>query len=172
MKRIFENNIVYIHDGYNFNMYVLDQDSKDFLYELSVCKTDDYHIGCEVAEELSKYNKMQILINSDNLLYQGFLSFMGGDTKIIIQDDLGYNKFGKQVIISKNDENIELLFEYKEQQCLNEFGIHIINVAYDGRSLIDQQGKDTKQRLYNLCNQLFKTFNQYEESYDGPVLKK
>ena len=172
MIRIFANNLVYIQDEDTFNMYVLDPKSHDFLYELSISKTDDYHIGCEVAEELSECNRIQILINSDNLLYQGFLSFMGNEKQIIIQDDLGYIRFGKQVIISKEDENINLLFEYKEKQCLNEFGIHVINVVYDGRSLIDQQEKDTKKRLYYLCDKLFETFNQYEPNYDGPILKK
>lgn len=90
----------------------------------------------------------------------------------IFANDLVYIRFGKQVIISKEDENINLLFEYKEKQCLNEFGIHVINVVYDGRSLIDQQEKDTKKRLYYLCDKLFETFNQYEPNYDGPILKK
>lgn len=88
MIRIFANDLVYIQDEATFNMYVLDPEKHDFLYELSISKTDDYHIGCEVAEKLSECNRIQIIINSDNLLYQGFLSFMGNEKQIIIQDDL------------------------------------------------------------------------------------
>lgn len=153
-------------------MYVLNPITNDFLYQLTISKTDDYKIACEVSEDFDELSEFKVLIKNDNMLYQGFISFVGDDSQIIIQDDLGYSKFGKQVTIKKNDEDIELLFEYTERQTLDEFGIHVINVVYDGRSLVDQQGKDTKKRLYYLCEKLYESFNQFEANYDGLILKK
>lgn len=173
MRRIIDDNVIYIQDEYNFNMYVLHPQTKEFLYELMISKTDDYHIGCEINEEQQcKEKKQQIPILDDNLFYQGFMSFMENERQITIQDDLGYNRYKKQVEIEKGSEGILLLFSYEQEDILNRFGIHIINITYDGRSLIDQQGKDTKKRLFMLCNELFNTFKEYESEYDGPVLKK
>lgn len=67
-------------------------------------------------------------------------------------------------------DSIQLLFEY-EKESLNAYQIYIINVAYDGRSLIDQKGEDTKDRLFELCTTLYNDFDKYNQDYDGPVIK-
>ena len=97
---------------------------------------------------------------------------MENEEEITIEDDLGFDRFGKVLVIRKTDVGIQLSFMYEEKENLNEFGVYIINVAYDGRSRVDQQGKDTKKRLFELCKTLLSTFKQYEDSYDGKRLQK
>lgn len=166
MRRIVDGNIIYVQDGFNFSMYVLDNQLNNLLFDLCISKTSDYDLILSTNEEY----KSQILLARNNLFYQPFMLFMADKDQITIQDDLGYDRYGKQLTITKNLEEVKLLFEYEKEESLDKFGIHTINIVPDGRSLIDQQNKDTKERLHILCNSLYKTFGQYEPHYDGPVL--
>lgn len=173
MKRVFDKNLVYLQDDYEFNIYYLNPIDGEFMYQLSITKTDDYNISLEVNHELMGHgNKQEFAIDKSNLFYPAFSTFLTDQERVTIKDDLGYNKYGKQVTVSVEEENIKLSFQYEKEDNLNEYGVHIINVAYDGRSLIDQQGQNTKERLFKLCDILLDTFNQFEEKYDGPRLQK
>lgn len=78
MRRIFYENLVYTQDGNEFNMYFLDPIMKDFMYQLNVCKTDDYHIGCDVnSEKIEVSSTFAILIRKNNLFYPAFSRLLG-----------------------------------------------------------------------------------------------
>lgn len=172
MRRIIDDNIAYIQDGYEFNMYYLNPIDRELFYQLIIEKTDDYDIKCMEFNLSNISNCFSFIIEEDNLFYSGFCDFLKDSKEVLIKDDLGFHQYGKIFVARKVESGIQLSFEYENRNDLNEFGVHVLGCGYDGRSIIDQEGKDTKERLFELCDTLFSTFSQYEESYDGLALKK
>lgn len=136
----------------------IDSMTEEICSELRILMASDFDIRLDINPSLDRsYGESAnyvLTIKPDNILYPAFSNFLADDITITIKDDLGYQDFGKKLIISRHECTINLDFSYDRQDILNEFGVHIINVNYDLRSYCDQEGMDIKERLTNLYHEL------------------
>ena len=82
-------------------------------------------------------------------LYKHFKSLLGTDDSLIIDDDMTVEEKRKYIKIHRDKQGILINFynDLEDDLITNKFNITIINIMRDGRSKIDRDGLDTKERL-------------------------
>ena len=122
-------------------------------YTLS--KWDDYGFNAFIPND-TNLSEVTFDFDINHPLYFPLLHLLSEDKKLIIDDDdtLELNK--KYLEIINLDDKIRISFINK----LNDFNyyeqkyyVFIKNICFDGRSKIDQQYKDTKERLHKFFNE-------------------
>ena len=113
-------------------------------------KSSDYGLNAELddasIEEIEETKKISFEFNIDHPLYLPLLHLCQGD--LIIEDD-DTRLHNKYLRIYRKDNKVYMDFvnEKNDADVINKFRIFIKNIKYDGRSKIDQQQLDTKDRL-------------------------
>ncbi len=116
----------------------------------SLNKWDDYGLNADMdgasIEEIEGLKKISFEFDITHPLYIPLLHLCQGDLIIETDDTRDHNKYLR---IYKKDNKVYMDFvnEIENADILDKFDIFIKNVLYDGRSKIDQEGKDTKDRL-------------------------
>ncbi|MBR2744425.1 MAG: hypothetical protein IKE01_03910 [Clostridia bacterium] len=82
-------------------------------------------------------------------LYKHLNAILGVSDSLIIDDDMTLEEKQKYMIIQRQKQDILVSFynDLKEDSLTGKFIITVINIMRDGRSKIDQEGLDTKERL-------------------------
>ena len=82
-------------------------------------------------------------------LYKYLNTLLGVNNDLIIDDDMTAEVKQKYMKIQKHEQDISVDFYngLKDASITDKFIITIINIMRDGRSKIDREGLDTKERL-------------------------
>lgn len=82
-------------------------------------------------------------------LYKHLNALLGVDDDLVINDDMAVEEKQKYMRIQRQEQGISISFYNgsKDASITNKFIITIINIMRDGRSKIDREGLDTKERL-------------------------
>ena len=82
-------------------------------------------------------------------LYKHLKILLGAHNDLIIDDDMTAEEKQKYMKIQKQEQDILVSFHNgsKDASITDKFVITIINIMRDGRSKIDREGLDTKERL-------------------------
>ena len=93
--------------------------------------------------------RMSFDIEQSHPLFLPLLHLLKGEDSLVIDDDMTREDNKKYISISKVEEKIQINIVNSRgvHSAGEEFCITVINVFNDGRSKIDQQFKDTKERL-------------------------
>lgn len=139
--------------------------SNDIIRTIEFIKSSDYTFRVYLFND-SESMQQKFVISKNDVLYNPFYKFLGKDLRLIIDDDYT-RKCDEQILtISRDDENIYLLFNCNKNSnklTYERFEIFVKNILYDGRSKIDQQGLDTKDRLPKLFSDMSKAILNYEK---------
>lgn len=134
-------------------------------YKLS--RWDDYGFSGWISKDIADNENINLLsydFEIDHPLYLPLLHLLQGDEQLIIDDDntAEFNK--KYMLISKEKDKIALTFinDLENAGFINRFYVFIKNIGVDGRSKIDRQYKDTKERLYFFYQE---TYARFKEEY-------
>lgn len=154
-----------IGSGFGFDMYIFDGENidktvcfnhggrlGDFLFKIEV------DVNLTLEEDMPKLSAFEI--NKNNLLYCSFLNLLGDDEKLIIEDDFSSIR---SLEIVKKDESIVLNFHDEKPDCFDQFTVGVKNTLSDLRSKVDQQGLDTKTRLWTFFSEASLALNEYEQ---------
>lgn len=120
-----------------------------------LCQWDDYGFDCWINND-NEVKKISFEFDMDHPLYFPLFHLLNYDDELLIDDDdtREDNKNYMLVHREKDKVYIDFISELKNENHLQEkFYVFIKNIVYDGRSKIDQNQKDTKERLAHFFNE-------------------
>ena len=96
-----------------------------------------------------KTDSVDFLIPKYDPLYKHLNTLLGTNDDLLIDDDMTVEEQQKYMKIQRQEQDILINFNnsLKDDSITNKFIITIINIMRDGRSKIDRDGLDTKERL-------------------------
>ena len=106
-------------------------------------------------------NEVTFTFNQKHPLYNLLKKLLNNDNNLLIDDDLTLKDKMKYLNISMNNNLITLSFINKlsnQEYYSKKFNVFIKNIMPDGRSKIDRQYLDTKERLCNFFNEVSNFF--------------
>ena len=115
---------------------------------LTMSMTDDF--GFEAYTFLNEETDcVNFSIPQYDPLYKHLNVLLGTNSDLIIDDDMTAEEKQKYMKIQKHEQDISVVFYNgsKDASITDKFIITIINIMSDGRSKIDRDGLDTKERL-------------------------
>ena len=115
---------------------------------LTMSMTDDF--GFEAYTFLNEETDgVNFSIPQYDPLYKHLNVLLGTHSDLIIDDDMTAEEKQKYMKIQKHEQDISVDFYNgsKDASITDKFIITIINIMSDGRSKIDRDGLDTKERL-------------------------
>ena len=115
---------------------------------LTMSMTDDF--GFEAYTFSNKETDgVNFSIPQYDPLYKHLNVLLGTNSDLIIDDDMTAEEKQKYMKIQKHEQDISVNFYNgsKDASITDKFIITIINIMSDGRSKIDRDGLDTKERL-------------------------
>jgi len=115
---------------------------------LTMSMTDDF--GFEAYTFLNEETDgVNFSIPQYDPLYKHLNALLGTNSDLIIDDDMTAEEKQKYMKIQKHEQDISVDFYNgsKDASITDKFIITIINIMSDGRSKIDRDGLDTKERL-------------------------
>jgi hypothetical protein len=177
MDRILDNKYMYLIDDEKdkkaFTVYFPTEDLHKVDTTFAFYISDDFRLIALQKERSPEENgRLELTINRDNLFYGPLLKFFRGDSSVIIEDDMSMEKYGKKLTFKRDEhDNIQIVFEYLLKDYPGEFSVNIKNIFPDGRSKIDQNKLDTKNRLFDLYVDLRTVFMNYKKDNPEKVLK-
>lgn len=160
---IFDNS-----NGVNIGIYLFNGDE--------IMKNIDLHNGGSLGDfnfslddngDQENLQSSSFAITSNNLLYDAFNNLLSSEDYLMIDDDWTNSIKSKYLEIKRVNNDIILeFFNYKEKQSLSfeKYSISVKNTLRDLRSKIDQQGLDTKDRLWIFFNEAFSDLKSYSTS--------
>ena len=120
----------------------------ELLKVLTMSMTDDF--GFEAYTFLNEETDgVNFSIPQYDPLYKHLNVLLGTHSDLIIDDDMTAEEKQKYMKIQKHEQDISVDFYNgsKDASITDKFIITIINIMRDGRSKIDRDGLDTKERL-------------------------
>ena len=123
-------------------------DSGDIDKSYMMIRTDDYGF---TAFTMDDTESLSFTFDKNHPLYIPLLNLLNGDEELIIDDDFTRENNKKYMqIVNNKDGSIDLYFFNKLDKCsvMDQFSVSVKNIMFDLRSKIDEQGKDTKKRLF------------------------
>lgn len=180
--RIKKGNIVYdycldANHSTNLRLYWMNENGDDFEKELNFYKSSDYMFWGNKNNDITSTEQIQFEIEKDNLIYQPLKDFLRDEKQIIIDDDSTREENKRFMEIQDKSQQIVIsLLDNREQA--NSFDIYklnvfIKNILYDGRSKIDRNGLDTKDRLAQFFYEINREFSKQIKynSYEYSLMK-
>lgn len=127
----------------------------------------DYGLNADLdeasIEELEETTKISFEFDTNHPLYIPLLHLCQGDLTIEDDDTRLHNKY-LRIYRKDNKAYMDFVNEEENSDVLNKFSIFIKNIMYDGRSKIDREGKDTKDRLLFFFNEAANNIlNEYHQ---------
>lgn len=115
---------------------------------LTMSMTDDFGFE-EYTFSKEETDGVNFSIPQYNLLYKHLNILLGTNSDLIIDDDMTAEEKQKYMKIQKHEQDISVDFYNgsKDASITDKFIITIINIMSDGKSKIDRDGLDTKERL-------------------------
>ena len=115
---------------------------------LTMSMTDDFGFEAFTFSD-EETNSVNFSIPQYDPLYKHLNVLLGTNSDLIIDDDMTAEEKQKYMKIQKREQDILVNFynNSKNASITDKFIITIINIMSDGRSKIDRDGLDTKERL-------------------------
>ena len=115
---------------------------------LTMSMTDDFGFEAFTFSD-EKTDGVNFSIPQYDPLYKHLNVLLGTHSDLIIDDDMTAEEKQKYMKIQKHEQDISVDFYNgsKDASITDKFIITIINIMRDGRSKIDRDGLDTKERL-------------------------
>ena len=114
--------------------------------------------------DINVSNKFEIEIDAKDPLHLHLDKLLGSDEQLVIDDDHSLEYNIKTMTISRDSNNIRIIFENNEEmpQVMSKFNVFIKNIMRDNRSkLFDSD--DVKERLIQFFNGVKEEFIEKEE---------
>lgn len=146
----------------------------DLVKGYTFCMWDDYAFDAWPNNSDFSTDTVMFEIDINDPLFFCFHRLLEGIEELVIDSD-EYEDNIKKLIIRKMNNNIELEFRSNyPKNAVDKFQIFIKNIAFDLRSKIDVQEKDTKERLFKFFEDVEQTLlEEYHQiSIDEYVLMK
>ena len=158
----------YISDGYAQPMYTImegfiENDEIKKTYNLS--QWDDYGFTAWINNIDKDIKTISYEFDINHPLYIPLIHLLNYDEELIIDDD-DTNELNKKCmrIYNKKDkilvDFINKLEDNNYYSTSEKFHVFIKNIVTDGRSKIDCQYKDTKERLFIFFNEVYDIFTK------------
>ena len=158
--KINENKILIykIFHGYAKPTFII---SEGFIEKGELVKTydlrqwDDYGFNCWINND-KEVKKISFEFDMDHPLYFPLFHLLNYDDELLIDDDDTREDNKNYILVHREKDKIYIDFisELINKNHIQErFYVFIKNIFYDGRSKIDQNQKDTKERLANFFNE-------------------
>lgn len=158
----------YISDGYAQPMYTImegfiENDEIKKTYNLS--QWDDYGFTAWINNIDKDIKTISYEFDINHPLYIPLIHLLNYDEELIIDDDDTYELNKKCMRIYKKKDKILVDFINKLEDnnyysTSEKFHVFIKNIVTDGRSKIDCQYKDTKERLSVFFNEVYDIFTK------------
>ena len=115
---------------------------------LKMSMTDDFGFEAFTFSD-EETDSVSFSIPQYDPLYKHLNVLLGTHSDLIIDDDMTAEEKQKYMKIQKQEQDILVSFHNgsKDASITDKFIITIINIMRDGRSKIDREGLDTKERL-------------------------
>ena len=115
---------------------------------LKMSMTDDFGFEAFTFSD-EETDSVSFSIPQYDPLYKHLNVLLGTHSDLIIDDDMTAEEKQKYMKIQKHEQDISVDFYNgsKDASITDKFIITIINIMRDGRSKIDRDGLDTKERL-------------------------
>lgn len=115
---------------------------------LTMSMTDDFGFEAFTFSD-EETDSVNFSIPQYDPLYKHLNTLLGANDDLIIDDDMTAEEKQKYMKIQKQEQDILVSFHNgsKEASTIDKFIITIINIMRDGRSKIDRDGLDTKEKL-------------------------
>ena len=115
---------------------------------LTMSMTDDFGFEAFTFSD-EKTDCVNFSIPQYDPLYKHLNVLLGTHSDLIIDDDMTAEEKQKYMKIQKHEQDISVDFynDSKDASITDKFIITIINIMRDGKSKIDRDGLDTKERL-------------------------
>lgn len=139
----------------------------DYVFASFILNEDCF--GSDDDEKLDELNLYTF--GDEHPLYIPLLNLLNGDNELVIYDDLigeglrvSIEEIGKKrwVRIYSDENGINLKFTNEVDKSSEMTVVTIKNVMTDYRSKIDQDGLDTKKRLYRFFNEAFEIAKNFD----------
>ena len=115
---------------------------------LTMSMTDDFGFEAFTFSD-EETNSVNYSIPQYDPLYKHLNTLLGANDDLIIDDDMTAEEKQKYMKIQRQKQDILVSFynDLEDTSTTNKFIITIINIMRDGRSKIDRDDLDTKERL-------------------------
>ena len=115
---------------------------------LTMSMTDDFGFEAFTFSD-EETDSVNFSIPQYDPLYKHLNTLLGVNDDLVIDDDMTAEEKQKYMKIQRQKQEILIDFYnyFKDDSSTNRFIITIINIMRDGRSKIDRDGLDTKERL-------------------------
>lgn len=142
----------YVKPTFTISEGFIENDELVKTYDL--CQWDDYGFNCWINND-NEVKKISFEFDMDHPLYFPLFHLLNYDDELLIDDDdtREDNKNYMLVHREKDKVYIDFIDELPNNNHMERFYVFIKNIFYDGRSKIDQNQKDTKERLANFFNE-------------------
>jgi len=148
-------------------------DNLEKSYTLS--KWDDYGFNAFSYEDK---NELSFDFDINHPLYFPLLHLLNEDELLIIDDDGTAELNKKYLEVKKINDIIQITFvnklDLESDMDFEKYNVFIKNILYDGRSKIDQQYKDTKERLIKFFDECINVLTEeyHQVTFEEYMVKK
>ena len=133
----------------------------------SLSQWDDYGLNSWIDDD-EDVTKISFEFDMNHPLYFPLFHLLNYDDQLIIDDDGTMEENKKYMLVRREEEKIYIDFiDLVEDDIYasERFNVFIKNIGLDGRSKIDQNYKDTKERLLIFFNEVYDIImNDYHQT--------
>ena len=139
----------------------------DLIKTYSLSQWDDYGLNSWINDD-EDVTKISFEFDMNHPLYFPLFHLLNYDDQLIIDDDGTMEENKKYMLVRREEEKIYIDFiDLVEDDIYasERFNVFIKNIGIDGRSKIDQNYKDTKERLLIFFNEVYDIImNDYHQT--------
>ena len=159
-----------ISEGYAKPTFTITEgflENGDLIKTYSLSQWDDYGLNSWINDD-EDVTKISFEFDMNHPLYFPLFHLLNYDDQLIIDDDGTMEENKKYMLVRREEEKIYIDFiDLVEDDIYasERFNVFIKNIGIDGRSKIDQNYKDTKERLLIFFNEVYDIImNDYHQT--------
>lgn len=159
-----------ISEGYAKPTFTITEgflENGDLIKTYSLSQWDDYGLNSWINDD-EDVTKISFEFDMNHPLYFPLFHLLNYDDQLIIDDDGTMEENKKYMLVHREEEKIYIDFiDLVEDDIYasERFNVFIKNIGIDGRSKIDQNYKDTKERLLIFFNEVYDIImNDYHQT--------
>lgn len=159
-----------ISEGYAKPTFTITEgflENGDLIKTYSLSQWDDYGLNSWINDD-EDVTKISFEFDMNHPLYFPLFHLLNYDNQLIIDDDGTMEENKKYMLVRREEEKIYIDFiDLVEDDIYasERFNVFIKNIGIDGRSKIDQNYKDTKERLLIFFNEVYDIImNDYHQT--------
>lgn len=159
-----------ISEGYAKPTFTITEgflENGDLIKTYSLSQWDDYGLNSWINDD-EDVTKISFEFDMNHPLYFPLFHLLNYDDQLIIDDDDTMEENKKYMLVRREEEKIYIDFiDLVEDDIYasERFNVFIKNIGIDGRSKIDQNYKDTKERLLIFFNEVYDIImNDYHQT--------